>query len=371
MANTTASQPNTAQPHGTQPNTPAQQAAPLHAASFTPPQAGRAQSYLHDPADMPAPSRTSKSHQAYQALIEQAKNLPGAVSMGIVWPCEQHALEGALEAAKHSIVAPVLIGPRTLITDVAQRYGLELGATPIIDTPTPQEAAAQAVALVKAGRVQALMKGSLHTDVLMHAVVSPESGLRTARRISHVFLLAVPSYDDLIFVTDAAINIAPDLSVKRDIVQNAIDLHHGLGLGTPRVALLSAVETITPKIPGTVDAAALCKMADRGQIEGGVLDGPLAMDNAVSATAAQIKGITSPVAGRAQILVVPDLEAGNMLAKNMIFLAGAEAAGVVLGASVPILLTSRADSVQARLASLAVGALYARHLHPQNTAQSQ
>lgn len=371
MANTTASQPNTAQPHGAQPNTPAQQAAPLCAAPFTPLQAGRTQSYLHDPADMPAPSHASKSHQAYQALIEQAKNLPGAVSMGIVWPCEQHALEGALEAAKHSIVAPVLIGPRTLITDVAQRYGLALGATPIIDTPTPQEAAAQAVALVKAGRVQALMKGSLHTDVLMHAVVSPESGLRTARRISHVFLLAVPSYDDLIFVTDAAINIAPDLCVKRDIVQNAIDLHHGLGLGTPRVALLSAVETITPKIPGTVDAAALCKMAERGQIEGGVLDGPLAMDNAVSATAAQIKGIASPVAGRAQILVVPDLEAGNMLAKNMIFLAGAEAAGVVLGASVPILLTSRADSVQARLASLAVGALYARHLHPQSTAQSQ
>ncbi|WP_086654704.1 bifunctional enoyl-CoA hydratase/phosphate acetyltransferase [Acetobacter persici] len=323
------------------------------------------QHYVQDSADMPAASG-ARSHQAFETLIERARQLPGKVGIGIVWPCEPHALEGAMDAAQQNIVEPVLIGPRSLIAEVAQNCGIDLGGTKIVDVATPQDAAAQAVALVRAGQVHALMKGSLHTDVLMHAVVSPESGLRTARRVSHVFLLAVPSYDDLIFVTDAAINIFPDLTVKRDIVQNAIDLHRGLGLGEPRVALLSAVETVNPKIPGTVDAAALCKMAERGQIEGGVLDGPLAMDNAVSLDAARIKGITSPVAGRAQILVVPDLEAGNMLAKNMIFLAGADSAGVVLGASVPVLLTSRADSVQARLASIAIGALYARHLHPES-----
>ena len=324
-----------------------------------------AQQYVQDSADMPEASGP-KSHHAFENLIERARQLPGKVSIGIVWPCEQHALEGAMDAAQQNILEPVLIGPRALIADVAQSCGIDLGGATIVDVATPQEAAAQAVALVKSGQVHALMKGSLHTDVLMHAVVSPESGLRTARRVSHVFLLAVPAYDDLIFVTDAAINIFPDLTIKRDIVQNAIDLHRGLGLGEPRVALLSAVETVNPKIPGTVDAAALCKMAERGQIEGGVLDGPLAMDNAVSAEAAKIKGIVSPVAGRAQILVTPDLEAGNMLAKNMIFLAGADSAGVVLGASVPVLLTSRADSVQARLASIAVGALYARHLHPES-----
>ena len=324
-----------------------------------------AQQYVHDIADMPA-APASKSHQAFENLIERARQLPGKVSIAIVWPCEQHALEGAMDAAQQNILEPVLIGPRARITEVAQACGVDLGGTTIVDVTTPEAAAAQAVALVKSGQVHALMKGSLHTDVLMHAVVSPDNGLRTARRVSHVFLLAVPSYDDLIFVTDAAINIFPDLTVKRDIVQNAIDLHWGLGLGEPRVALLSAVETVNPKIPGTVDAAALCKMAERGQIEGGILDGPLAMDNAVSTEAAKIKGIISPVAGRAQILVVPDLEAGNMLAKNMIFLAQAESAGVVLGASVPVLLTSRADSVQARLASIAVGALYARHLHPES-----
>lgn len=324
-----------------------------------------AQQYVQESLDMPAASGP-KSHQAFENLIERARLLPGKVSIGIVWPCEPHALEGAMDAAKQNILEPVLIGPRALIAEVAQGCGIDLGGTSIVDVATPQEAASQAVALVRSGQVHALMKGSLHTDVLMHAVVSPESGLRTARRVSHVFLLAVPAYDDLIFVTDAAINIFPDLTIKRDIVQNAIDLHRGLGLGEPRVALLSAVETVNPKIPGTVDAAALCKMAERGQIEGGILDGPLAMDNAVSTEAARIKGIVSPVAGRAQILVTPDLEAGNMLAKNMIFLAGADSAGVVLGASVPVLLTSRADSVQARLASIAVGALYARHLHPES-----
>lgn len=317
--------------------------------------------FVHDIADMPAP-QTSKSHQAFESLIQHAIQHPDAVPMGIVWPCEPHALEGALDAARQTIIEPVLIGDKQAIMRVAEQSGLDITGVALIDVPTPEEAAAQAVALVKTGKVHALMKGSLHTDILMHAVVAAENGLRTARRISHVFLLAMPTYDNIVFVTDAAINIFPDLSVKRDIVQNAIDLHHGLGLGTPRVALLSAVETVNPKIPGTIDAACLCKMADRGQIQGGVLDGPLAMDNAVNQEAAQIKGINSPVAGRAQILVTPDLEAGNMLAKNMIFLSQAESAGIVLGASVPILLTSRADSVQARLASAAVGAVYARYV---------
>lgn len=322
------------------------------------------QRYMHDIADMPG-AAASKSHRAFENLIERARQLPGRVRVGVVWPCEQSALEGVMEAAQQGLVEPVLIGPRARITEVAQGCGIDLGETAFVECATPGEAAAEGVALAKAGQTRALMKGSLHTDVLMRAVVSPESGLHTTRRVSHVFLLAVPSYEDLIFVTDAAINIAPDLMVKRDIVQNAIDLHRGLGLGEPRVALLSAVETVNPKIPGTVDAAALCKMAERGQIEGGILDGPLAMDNAVSAEAARIKGIVSPVAGRAQILVVPDMEAGNMLAKNMIFLAGADSAGVVLGARVPVLLSSRAESAQARLVSIAVGALYAHHLQGQ------
>ena len=222
--------------------------------------------------------------------------------------------------------------------------------------------------LVRDDKAQSLMKGSLHTDVLMHQVVAKDTGLRTGRRISHVFLLDVPTSSEILFITDAAINIFPDLETKRDIIQNAIDLHVGLGLGEPRVAILSAVEVINPKIPGTTDAAILYKMADRGQITGGVLDGPLAMDNAINAEAAAIKGIHSPVAGRAQILVVPDLEAGNMLAKNLIFLAEADAAGIVLGAAVPIILTSRADRVRTRMASTAIGALYAHHLTEQRAA---
>ena len=225
--------------------------------------------------------------------------------------------------------------------------------------PHSHAAAAKAVELVRAGKAELLMKGSLHTDELMAEVVAKETGLRTGRRISHVFIMDVPTYSFPLFITDAAINILPDLPTKADIVQNAIDLHLGLGLGEPRVAILSAVETINPKIPSTLEAAALCKMADRGQIKGGILDGPLALDNAISPEAARIKGIASPVAGHAQILVVPDLEAGNMLAKNLSFMANADAAGIVLGARVPIILTSRADNVRTRMASCAVAALYA------------
>jgi phosphate acetyltransferase len=254
------------------------------------------------------------------------------------------------------------------IQAIACKNQIDLSPYQIIPAPTPEAAAQKAVELARTGHVQGLIKGSLHTDTLMHAVVSPTNGLCTSRRISHVFLLAVPGYEKLLFVTDAAINIFPDLSTKRDIVQNAIDLHTGLGLGVPKVAILSAVEVINPKIPSTVDAASLCKMAERGQITGGMLDGPLGMDNAIDPEAARIKNLSSPVAGQAQILVTPDLEAGNMLAKNLIFMAQADSAGIALGAKVPIVLTSRADSVQARLASAAIGALYARHLAQQNTA---
>ncbi|PHY94760.1 phosphate acetyltransferase [Acetobacter pomorum] len=317
--------------------------------------------YTQNAVEMPGHSASS-SHQAFEQLVSRAVQLPGLVPVGIVWPCEQHALEGAMDAAQRGIIEPVLVGDKGVIVSVAQASGIALDKAVIVDVATPAEAAQKATALVRDGRVKALMKGSLHTDLFMHAIVEADSGLRTSRRISHVFVLAVPDYEDLLFVTDAAINIFPDLDVKRDIVQNAIDLHNGLGLGAPRVAVLSAVETVNSKIPGTVDAACLCKMAERGQICGGVLDGPLAMDNAISLEAAKIKKIVSPVAGRAQVLVAPDLESGNMLAKNMIFMSGADSAGIVLGASVPVLLTSRANSVQARLASIAIGALYAHHL---------
>ena len=244
----------------------------------------------------------------------------------------------------------------------AEAAGLDIAPFELVDVPHSHAAAAKAVELVRSGRAELLMKGSLHTDELMREIVAKERGLRTERRISHVFVMDVPSYPEPLFITDAAVNIFPDLETKADICRNAIDLHLGLGLGTPRVAILSAVETVNPKIPGTIDAAALCKMADRGQIAGGLLDGPLALDNAISPEAAEIKGIRSEVAGRAQILVVPDLEAGNMLAKNLSFLAGADAAGIVLGARVPVILTSRADNVRTRMASCAVAALYAHHL---------
>lgn len=313
------------------------------------------------------PPRQPTSHQLFAYLINRAL-AHEPVPYGLVWPCEDHALAGPLDAAQKGIIQPVLIGDTPHIQAIACKNQIDLGPYQIIPAPTPEAAAQKAVELARTGHVQGLIKGSLHTDTLMHAVVSPTNGLCTGRRISHVFLLAVPGYEKLLFVTDAAINIFPDLSTKRDIVQNAIDLHTGLGLGVPKVAILSAVEVINPKIPSTVDAASLCKMAERGQITGGILDGPLGMDNAIDPEAARIKNLSSPVAGQAQILVTPDLEAGNMLAKNLIFMAQADSAGIALGAKVPIVLTSRADSVQARLASAAIGALYARHLAQQNTA---
>jgi phosphate acetyltransferase len=277
----------------------------------------------------------------------------------VVHPCDETSLRGALEAAGADLIVPILVGPAAKISSVARTHKLDLDGIEIVDAAHSDAAAEKAVELVQAGMGEILMKGSLHTDELMRAVTNSKTGLRTARRISHVFVLDVPTYPDTLFITDAAINIFPDLDAKRDIVQNAIDLWRETGLGTPRVAILSAVETVTSKIPSTVEAAALCKMADRGQITGGILDGPLAFDNAIDPEAVKIKGIKSEVAGRAQILVVPDLEAGNMLAKNLIFLAHADAAGIVLGARVPVILTSRADSVRARMASCAVAVLYA------------
>jgi phosphate acetyltransferase len=300
----------------------------------------------------------AKTHVKYERLIAKAKGVEAAKTL-VVHPCDESSLRGALEAAEAGIIVPILVGPAGKITSVARTHKLNLDGVEIVDAPHSDAAAAKAVELVKAGMGELLMKGSLHTDELMRAVTSSTTGLRTGRRISHVFVMDAPTYAETLFITDAAINIFPDLDVKRDIVQNAIDLWTQTGLGTPRVAILSAVETVTSKIPSTIEAAALCKMADRGQITGGILDGPLAFDNAINPEAAKIKGIKSEVAGRAQILVVPDLEAGNMLAKNLIFLAHADAAGIVLGARVPVILTSRADSVRARMASCAVAVLYA------------
>jgi phosphate acetyltransferase len=257
------------------------------------------------------------------------------------------------------MIAPILVGPKAKISALAKSLGLDLAGIDIVDVPHSQAAAEKAVELVRTGKAELLMKGSLHSDELLSAVAKRDTGLRTGRRISHVFVMDVPTHAETLFITDAAVNIAPDLMAKRDIIQNAIDLYTGLGLGAPKVAILSAVETVNPSIPSTIDAAALCKMADRGQITGGELDGPLAFDNAISPEAARIKGIKSPVAGRAQILVVPDLEAGNMLAKNLSFLSRADAAGIVLGARVPIILTSRADKVRTRMASCAVAMLLA------------
>lgn len=304
------------------------------------------------------PSLHLARHDKYQRLIELTQEIP-PIPCAVAHPCDAASLRGAVEAAQEGIIIPILVGPVGKIRTVALEHGIPLDGLALEDAPHSHAAAAKAVALVRAGRAELLMKGSLHTDELMAEVVAKETGLRTARRISHVFIMDVPTYPEPLFVTDAAINIFPDLETKADIVQNAIDLHLGLGLGEPRVAILSAVETITPKIPSTLEAAALCKMAERGQIAGGVLDGPLAMDNAISPEAARIKGLGSAVAGRAQILLVPDLEAGNMLAKNLSFLANADAAGVVLGARVPIILTSRADNLRTRMASCAVAALYA------------
>lgn len=300
----------------------------------------------------------TRPHVKYDRLIEAAKQVPAASTV-VAHPCDETSLRGVCEAAEAGLIRPILVGPSAKIRAVASSCGLDISRYEIVDTPHSEASAQKAVQLVHDAKGELLMKGSLHTDELMHAVAAKVGGLRTDRRISHVFVMDVPSYPETLFITDAAINIFPDLDAKRDIVQNAIDLYTQIGLGTPKVAILSAVETVTTKIPSTIDAAALCKMAERGQIKGGILDGPFAFDNAISKEAAQIKGIKSEVAGRAQILVVPDLEAGNMLAKNLTFLSNADAAGIVLGARVPIILTSRADSVRTRMASCAVAVLFA------------
>jgi phosphate acetyltransferase len=297
-------------------------------------------------------------HAKYGALIYACHAL-APVRTAVAHPCDETSLRGAVEAAEAKLIKPVLVGPRARIDALAAKLSLDITALQLVDTPYSHASAAKAVEIVRAGGADALMKGSLHTDELMAEVVHKDTGIRTARRISHVFIMDVPTYPKPLFITDAAVNIFPTLEDKVDIVQNAIDLTHVLRIERPKVAILSAVETITSKMPSTIDAAALCKMADRGQITGAVLDGPLALDNAINRDAASIKHIVSPVAGDADILLVPDLEAGNMLAKELSFLANADAAGIVLGARVPIILTSRSDKVRTRMASCAVAALYA------------
>ena len=298
-------------------------------------------------------------HAKYSKLIERAKTLEPATT-AVAYPCDESSLRGALEAQHMGILKAILVGPKQRIGEVARKAKLDVSDVEIVDTADSEpEAAAAAVRLASEGRAQMLMKGSLHTDQVMGAVVKREAGLRTHRRISHCFVMDVPAIDRVVIVTDAAINIFPSLEEKVDIVQNAIDLCHALGKPKPLVAILSAMETVNPKVASTIEAAALCKMADRGQITGGLLDGPLALDNAIDLAAARIKKIDSPVAGKADVLVVPDLEAGNMLAKSLSFMANADAAGIVLGARVPVILTSRADSVTTRLASCAVAALVA------------
>ncbi len=294
----------------------------------------------------------------YRELIAAAKRLP-PIRTAVVHPCDEASLVGALEAAKEGLIVPILVGPESKIRAAAEAAGRSLDGVEIVAAPHSHAAAERAAALTREGRVEALMKGTLHTDELMAAALDPAMGLRTERRMSHVFAIDAPHYSKPLFITDAAINIYPDVETKRDIVQNAIDLARALMIDPPKVAILSAVETVTPKIPSTIDAAALCKMADRGQITGGILDGPLAFDNAVSREAARAKGIVSAVAGDADILVAPDLEAGNMLAKQLVYLAEAGIAGLVLGARVPIMLTSRADGVLSRLASAALAQIFA------------
>jgi phosphotransacetylase/acyl dehydratase len=293
-----------------------------------------------------------------QHLIELTKGLP-PMRTAVVHPVDENALLGLTEAAEANLIIPILVGPQKKIEAAAAAQNVDISSYQLIATEHSHAAAEQAVALARAGKVEAVMKGSLHTDELMHAVLAPGVGLATDRRMSHVYVMDVPTYPRPLFITDAALNIDPDLEAKRDIVQNAIDLAHALGIQTPKVAILSAVETVNPKLRSTLEAAALCKMADRGQISGGLVDGPLAFDNAVSALAAQTKGIVSPVAGQADILVVPDLESGNMLAKQLEYLAEAQAAGIVLGARVPIILTSRSDSPLVHMASCALALLLA------------
>ena len=309
--------------------------------------------------DLPEPLMADKNLR-YDQLLNAAKSLP-KIRMGVVHPCSPEALEGALDAARLGLIEATLIGPEARIRKLASDCRFDLTGISILDVPHSHAAAAKAVELARTGEVDALMKGSLHSDELLSAVVNAETGLRTERRISHVFVLDVPRYPKPLLITDAAINVAPDFNAKVDIVQNAIDLAHALGIDQPRVAILSAVETVTPRLRSSMDAAALSKMADRGQITGGLVDGPLAFDNAVSMAAAKTKGIESEVAGQADILVVPDLESGNMLAKQLEYLGGAQAAGMVMGARVPIVLTSRADSAHSRIASCAIAILLISH----------
>ena len=299
-----------------------------------------------------------RKHEKYQKLLDFCKSLPPTPT-AVAHPCDESSLRGAVEAAQLGLIAPILVGPRARIEALAKQHGIDLANIPIVDAPYSEASAAKAVELVREGKAEALMKGSLHTDELMGAVVRRETGLRTARRVSHCFVMDVPSYAETLIVTDAAVNIAPTLEDKVHITQNAIDLAHAMRMPEVRVAILSAMETVNPKVPSTIEAAALCKMADRGQITGALLDGPLALDNAINLESVKIKKIDSLVAGRANVLVVPDLESGNMLAKSLSFLAGADAAGIVLGARVPIILTSRADSVMTRLASCGIAALVA------------
>ncbi|WP_293461851.1 bifunctional enoyl-CoA hydratase/phosphate acetyltransferase [Phenylobacterium sp.] len=308
---------------------------------------------LHEGDAAPAAGR-----QWLDALLERCAGRP-AVATAVAHPCDAASLGAAMEAAERGLIRPLLVGPEHKIRAAAEAAGVDLHGVQLIPEPHSHAAAAQAVALVRAGQAQLLMKGSLHTEELMHAVLDRSRGLRTERRVSHVYIVEAPAYPRPLLITDAAINISPTLEEKRDIVQNAIDLAHVMGIHTPRVAVLSAVETVSAKLQSTIDAAALCKMADRGQITGALIDGPLAFDNAVSPQAAESKGIRSPVAGRADILVTPDLVSGNILAKQLTFMGGAEAAGVALGARVPIILTSRADAERTRVASCAVAALMA------------
>ena len=305
-----------------------------------------------------APTVQQNHHEKFHRLVAKAQAHP-PLKVAVAHPCDQVSLESVAEAAKLKLIQPILVGPEERIRAVAKEHGIDISGFEIVDAEFSQDSASKAVELVREGRAEALMKGSLHTDELMGAVVKRDTGLRTARRISHCFVMDVPGHDQPLIITDAAVNIAPDLKGKVDITQNAIDLAHALGQKEVRVAILSAMESVNPDVPSTLEAAALCKMADRGQITGAMLDGPLALDNAISAQAAAIKKISSPVAGRANVLVVPDLEAGNMLAKSLSFLADADAAGIVLGAKVPIILTSRADEEMARLASCAVAQLLA------------
>ncbi len=301
---------------------------------------------------------TSPGTGKYEQLLQRCRDLP-PVPTAVAYPCEETALAGAIDAGAKGLITPILVGPSVTIRDIAKAKNIDLGNTEIVDVAGSQASAARAVALVREGKAELLMKGSLHSDEILAAVIARETGLRTGRRLSHVFLMDVPTYHKVLLVTDAAINIAPTLEDKVDICQNAIDLARTFGIERPKVAILAAVETVNSKMPATLDAAALCKMAERGQIKGGLLDGPLAFDNAISRDAARMKGITSDVAGDPDILLAPDLEAGNMMAKQLSFLANADSAGLVLGARVPVILTSRADSLRSRIASCAVAVLAA------------